>query len=136
MLGAEVGLIDTQGDARLTGVSQRHEYEVAFGGNYKLAPGVQLVGEYMYTHRHQGGFDFATNTLGNARRDRCDRWPDHARCAGPGLRVRHGSYLVSNGYSVSAERRGTTPPFLLYRRGHNGTGPRPQMAIAARTTQG
>lgn len=65
VLGAEVGLIDTQGDARLTGVSQRHEYEVAFGGNYKLAPGVQLVGEYMYTHRHQGGFDFATNTLGN-----------------------------------------------------------------------
>jgi hypothetical protein len=65
-LGAEVGLVDTQGDARLTGVSQRHEYEVAFGGNYKLAPGVQLVGEYMYTHRHQGGFDFATNNLGNA----------------------------------------------------------------------
>ena len=63
-LGAEVGLIDTQGDARLTGVSQRHEYEVAFGGAYKLAPGVQLVGEYMYTHRHQGGFDFATGTLG------------------------------------------------------------------------
>ena len=37
-----------QGDARLTGVSQRHEYEIAFGGDYKLAPGVQLVGEYMY----------------------------------------------------------------------------------------
>jgi hypothetical protein len=63
-LGAQIGLIDTQGDARLTGVSQRHEYEVAFGGTYKAAPGVQLVGEYMYMHRHQGGFDFATNTLG------------------------------------------------------------------------
>jgi hypothetical protein len=63
-LGAQIGLIDTQGDARLTGISQRHEYEVAFGGNYKLAPGLQLVGEYLYTHRHQGGFDFATNTLG------------------------------------------------------------------------
>jgi predicted porin len=63
-LGAQLGLIDTQGDARLTGISQRHEYEVAFGGTYKLAPGVQLVGEYLYTHRHQGGFDFATNTLG------------------------------------------------------------------------
>ena len=57
-LGAEVGIIDTQGDARLTGISQRHEYEVAFGGAYKLAPGVQLVGEYLYAHRHQGGFDF------------------------------------------------------------------------------
>jgi hypothetical protein len=64
VLAAEIGLIDTQGDARLVGVSQRHEYEVAFGGNYKLAPGVQLVGEYMYTHRHQGGFDFATGALG------------------------------------------------------------------------
>ena len=58
-------VIDTQGDARLTGVSQRHEYEIAFGGAYKLAPGVQLVGEYMYNHRHQGGFDFATGALGN-----------------------------------------------------------------------
>jgi hypothetical protein len=58
VLGAEFGLIDTQGDARLVGVSQRHEYEAAFGGNYKLAPGIQLVGEYMYVHRHQGGFDF------------------------------------------------------------------------------
>jgi hypothetical protein len=63
-LGAQFGLIDTQGDARLTGISQRHEYEIAFGGNYKLAPGVQLVGEYLYTHRHQGGFDFANNSLG------------------------------------------------------------------------
>jgi hypothetical protein len=67
VLGAEVGLIDSQGDARLTGVSQRHEYEIAFGGNYKLAPGVQLVGEYMYTYRHQGGFDFANGTLGTPR---------------------------------------------------------------------
>jgi hypothetical protein len=64
-LAAEVGVVNSQGDARLVGISQRREYEVAFGGNYKLAPGVQLVGEYMYTHRHQGGFDFANNTLGN-----------------------------------------------------------------------
>lgn len=63
-LGAEVGLVDTQGDARLAGVSQRREYEVSFGGSYKLAPGAQLVGEYMYTHRHQGGFDFNQGTLG------------------------------------------------------------------------
>jgi hypothetical protein len=56
-------MVESQGDARLVGISQRHEYEIAFGGNYKLAPGVQLVGEYMYAHRHQGGFDFGTNTL-------------------------------------------------------------------------
>jgi hypothetical protein len=65
-LGAEIGLVDTQGDARLVGISQRHEYEIAFGGNYKLAPGVQLVGELMYTHRHQGGYDFANAGLGNS----------------------------------------------------------------------
>src|SRR6202034_4598794 len=64
ILGTSIGLIDTQGDARLTGVSQRHEYEVAFGGAYRLAPGVQLVGEYQYAHRHQGGFDFSQGAPG------------------------------------------------------------------------
>ncbi|MGD0108786.1 MAG: hypothetical protein ABSC06_32830 [Rhodopila sp.] len=63
-LGAQFGVIDDQGDARLVGVSQRHQYEATFGGNYKLAPGVQLVGEYMYEYLHQGGFDFSTGTLG------------------------------------------------------------------------
>jgi hypothetical protein len=57
-MAATFGVIDTQGDARLVGVSQRHEYELAFGGNYRLAPGIQLVAEYQYAHRHQGGFDF------------------------------------------------------------------------------
>jgi hypothetical protein len=28
-LGAEYGVIDSQGDGRLVGVSQRHEYEIA-----------------------------------------------------------------------------------------------------------
>lgn len=64
VLGAEIGIINTQGDARLTGISQRHEYEIAFGGNYKVAPGLQLVAEYQYAYRHQGGFDFYTGTLG------------------------------------------------------------------------
>ncbi len=67
-LGAEVGLIDDQGDARLVGVSQRHQYEVAFGGSYKVAPGLQLVAEYQYTHRHQGGYNFITGALGTGGR--------------------------------------------------------------------
>ena len=66
-LGAEIGLIDTQGDARLTGISQRHEYEIAAGGTYKAAPGLQLVAEYMYIQRHQGGYDFAQGALGVTR---------------------------------------------------------------------
>jgi hypothetical protein len=28
---------------------------------------VQLVAEYMYTQRHQGGFDFNTGTVGTTR---------------------------------------------------------------------
>jgi hypothetical protein len=63
-LGLQGAYINSQGDARMTGVSQRHEYEAAFGGAYKLAPGVQLAAEYMYTYRHQGGFDFANNAPG------------------------------------------------------------------------
>ena len=53
-----------KGPNSLTGVSQRHECEVAFGGNYNIAPGLYLVGEYMYTQRHQGGFDFITGANG------------------------------------------------------------------------
>jgi hypothetical protein len=63
-LGVTAGVIDSQGDARLVGVSQRHEFETAFGGNYKIAPGIQLVAEYQFGTRHQAGFDFNTGTLG------------------------------------------------------------------------
>jgi hypothetical protein len=63
-LGAMFESIDSQGDARLVGVSQRHEIGTAFGGNYKLAPGMQLVAEYQFEQRHQGGFDFSQGTLG------------------------------------------------------------------------
>lgn len=67
ILGAQVGIIDTQGAAQLTGVSQRHESVIAFGGTYKVAPGLQVVGEYMYTQRHQGGFDFNQGAVGTTR---------------------------------------------------------------------
>jgi hypothetical protein len=63
-LGTELGIVESQGSNSLVGVSQRHEWEVAFGGNYNLAPGLYLVGEYMYTSRHQGGFDFVSGANG------------------------------------------------------------------------
>jgi predicted porin len=66
-LGALVGIVNTQGAAQLTGLTQRHEVEFAAGGAYRLAPGVQVVGEYMYTQRHQGGFDFNQNAFGTTR---------------------------------------------------------------------
>jgi predicted porin len=67
VLGSEIGFIETQGAAQLTGVSQRHEFEIALGGNYKLAPGVQLVAEYQYMQRHQGDYDFNQGAVGPTR---------------------------------------------------------------------
>jgi hypothetical protein len=64
--GIDLGVIDSQGDTRLVDTSQRHEVEFAVGGAYRLAPGVQLVGEYQYIQRHQGGFDFNTGALGTS----------------------------------------------------------------------
>jgi hypothetical protein len=64
ILGAMFESVDSQGDARLVGLSQRHEVGMAFGGNYRLADGLQLVAEYQYEQRHQGGFDFNQGTLG------------------------------------------------------------------------
>jgi predicted porin len=66
-LGLEYGVIDSQGQANLAGTSQRHEWEIAFGGSYRLAPGVQLVAEYQYAQRHQGDFDFSTGLVGDTR---------------------------------------------------------------------
>ncbi len=63
-LGAEMENVQSQGSVALTGVSQRNETGVAFGGNYNVAPGLYLVGEYMYSYRHQGGFDFVANGNG------------------------------------------------------------------------
>jgi hypothetical protein len=62
--GTAVGLINTQGNANLNGISQRHQFETAIGGNYKVAPGVNLVLEYNYYQTHQGDFNFATGVAG------------------------------------------------------------------------
>jgi predicted porin len=62
--GAEYGQVNGQGAAQLAGVSQRREYEIAFGGSYKVAPGLQLFAEYMYEHRHQGDYNFQTGAIG------------------------------------------------------------------------
>ena len=68
-LGVESGFVDSQGDVRLTKISQRHEWEMAFGGTYVVAPGVGLVAEYIHTERHQGGFNFVTGGAGVGTRD-------------------------------------------------------------------
>ncbi len=63
-LGVQANIIDSQGAAALTGVSQRHEFTISTGGSYTLAPGVVVFAEYYYSQRHQGGFDFVTGALG------------------------------------------------------------------------
>ncbi len=65
-VGGNFGIVDTQGAVQLTGTSQRREVVGAFGGNYKVAPGVNLVLEYDYITRHQGGYDFNAGALGTA----------------------------------------------------------------------
>jgi hypothetical protein len=64
-LGVSAGVINSQGAAQLAGLSQRHEEELAVGGNYRFAPGLQAVLEYQYAQRHQGDYDFNTGTIGS-----------------------------------------------------------------------
>ncbi|HQT80416.1 MAG TPA: hypothetical protein PLD10_25535 [Rhodopila sp.] len=61
--------INTTGDARLVGTSQRHETGLAVGGNYKIAPGMALVLEYQYLTRHQGDYNFNTGAVGAGTQD-------------------------------------------------------------------
>jgi hypothetical protein len=68
-VGAVFGVVNSQGSANLNQISQRHQFETALGGNYKLAPGVNLALEYDYYQTHQGGFNFATNAVGAAYND-------------------------------------------------------------------
>jgi hypothetical protein len=63
-IGTAIGIINSQGSANLNGISQRHQFETALGGNYKLAPGVNLVFEYDYYQTHQGDYNFATGASG------------------------------------------------------------------------
>ena len=62
-LGYTAAMIDSQGAVQLTKISQRHEFAVAFGGTYKLAPGINLVAEYQYEQKHQGGYNFEAGTV-------------------------------------------------------------------------
>ena len=68
-VGAIMGIVDSQGSASLVKITQRHEFAFAVGGNYKLAPGLNLALEYQYLQKHQGGFDFAANAVGNLNND-------------------------------------------------------------------
>jgi len=64
VIGTQIEFMNSQGAAQLTGVSQRREFALSVGGNWAIAPGLNLYAEYQYEYRHQGGFNFVTNALG------------------------------------------------------------------------
>jgi len=69
-LGAVGGIINNQGaQGAFVGHTQRHQAEFMVGGNYKMAPGVNLVLEYGYIQEHQGGVNLATGAAGAAYND-------------------------------------------------------------------
>jgi hypothetical protein len=63
-VGAVGEIVDSQGDPRLVGLSQRHEAAISTGVGYTVAPGMIAWAEYVYQQRHQGGFSFATGAPG------------------------------------------------------------------------
>jgi hypothetical protein len=56
----------SQGSPLTVGIAQRVERGLALGATYNLAPGLQLIGSYLYGTRHQGDFNFATGAVGPA----------------------------------------------------------------------
>ena len=64
--GVDAAIIDSQGAVQLAHTSQRHEFATAVGGAYRIAPGIVLCLEYMYEQKHQGAFNFDSNTVGGA----------------------------------------------------------------------
>ena len=53
-VGADTVIEDSQGSAELTHTSQRHQFALAVGGAYRIAPGINLCLEYTYEQQHQG----------------------------------------------------------------------------------
>jgi predicted porin len=64
-IGAAYYGFDSQGAVQLTGVSQRHENAFGAGGQWQITPGLQSYWEYVYGTRHQGDFNFVTQTAGS-----------------------------------------------------------------------
>jgi predicted porin len=68
-IGASYYNYQSQGSAALVGKSQRYDDGLAAGLTYKLAPGLLVYVSYLYGQVHQGGYDFATASVGSAYND-------------------------------------------------------------------
>jgi hypothetical protein len=64
-VGASFYDYTSQGSPLTVGIAQRREQGLAVGGNYVLAPGLNLYVSYLYGTRHQGDFDFVFGKVAN-----------------------------------------------------------------------
>jgi len=69
VIGGSFYNYQSQGSPSLVGISQRNENAFAFGFTYTIAPGLAIWCQYLYGTRHQGDFNFQTNTVGTAFND-------------------------------------------------------------------
>jgi predicted porin len=66
-VGGSYFLYDDQGNfSKPATEGSEQNVGVAAGATYILAPGVKLFASYLYGTRHQGGFNYLTNTAGSA----------------------------------------------------------------------
>jgi predicted porin len=66
-VGGSYFVYDSQGDySKPLLEGQRQETGAAVGATYVLVPGVKLFLSYLYGTRHQGDFDFLSNSVGSA----------------------------------------------------------------------
>jgi len=63
-VGVELEKAWYQGNVVLTGISQRSAQGIAVGGNYVVAPGFTVFGEYLYEEIQQGANNFVTGAVG------------------------------------------------------------------------
>ena len=91
-VGVEVEKGWYQGNVVLTGISQRMAQGIAVGGNYVVAPGFTVFGEYMYEEIYQGANNFVTGAVGTAAGANAEQ-----QGQGPGLPARQRHQLLRLG---------------------------------------
>lgn len=64
-IGVAMEYFNDQGATQMVGLTQRHEYAINPGIQYTVAPGMIAFGEYLYTARHQNGYNFVTGAGGS-----------------------------------------------------------------------
>jgi predicted porin len=61
-----------QGNANLTGISQRRGQALDVGASYAVAPGFTVYAEYQYQNLRQSDFNFVTSSIGSSANNSAD----------------------------------------------------------------